>query len=332
MIKKAILWDWWGGLLEAPTISLSSGVFTVSNTLASDPNLSPVVDDVIITGTTTEDEVLTATPSARLRSPYAISSYTYQWYRSNTKDAGTRAAIAGATSSTYTLLTADVTKFIDCAVTVIQSGGNNTTSDTYISRRVSDAIASSSSLVAIDINFRRNAEPAGAAKSPATAFNEITHTILSLSNLKDTDDNTLTGVGAVLSNNGGVPGIDDGNLSSNSTIFSDASLDTNLQVVKGNIETLTISGLNNALTYAIEFMGTRSAGASGTNRIGTIKGGGTGTDVSSGTYDAYQQTSTVRVEGMSTDGSGNLIITLEATGTAGANNFLPMSSIRIEYV
>jgi len=72
MIKKAILWDWWGGLLEAPTISLSSGVFTVSNTLASDANLSPVVDDVIITGTTTEDEVLTATPSARLRSPYAI--------------------------------------------------------------------------------------------------------------------------------------------------------------------------------------------------------------------------------------------------------------------
>lgn len=117
---------------------------TASYTLPNEQNTKPYIVDVVITGTEQEDEVLTATPEAEPRGPYTISSYAYQWYRSDDADATNRIAISGATSSTYTLVTADVSKFIDCEVIAIQSGGANPTSDAFISRATGAILAAGS--------------------------------------------------------------------------------------------------------------------------------------------------------------------------------------------
>ena len=73
-----------------------------------------------VTGTTTWNQVLTTTNGTWSASP-AITSYTYQWYRSPST------AIGGATSSTYTLVSADIGSTLYAAVTAINAIGNTTT-------------------------------------------------------------------------------------------------------------------------------------------------------------------------------------------------------------
>jgi hypothetical protein len=68
-----------------------------------------------ISGTPTEDEVLTALEGVWTGAP----TFTYQWKRAGTN-------IAGATSRTYTLVTADATNAITVAVTGTNGAGNAT--------------------------------------------------------------------------------------------------------------------------------------------------------------------------------------------------------------
>jgi len=72
-----------------------------------------------IAGTTTVGQVLTCTPAPSPWVP-AASSYTYQWYRSDT-------VIAGATAATYTLVAGDLGHKMKCRVTGVHAtyGGSS---------------------------------------------------------------------------------------------------------------------------------------------------------------------------------------------------------------
>ena len=82
------------------------------------------------TGTTTEDEVLTAVTGTWDTQLNGTVSYSYQWVRAN-DGAGTGAVdIGGATSSTYTLVAADVGKYIACRISASNLGGSDSAEDT----------------------------------------------------------------------------------------------------------------------------------------------------------------------------------------------------------
>lgn len=77
--------------------------------------VAPPVNSVApsITGTTTEGSLLTVSPGTWSGSP----SFTYQWTNSGVD-------ISGATASTYTLVTADTARTINCRVTATNGGGS----------------------------------------------------------------------------------------------------------------------------------------------------------------------------------------------------------------
>ena len=79
-----------------------------------------------VSGTVRDGSLLTASPGTWTGSP---TSYAYQWLRCDT-NAGACAAIAGATSSRYTLTTADVNHRLRVEVTASNAGGSGSaTSD-----------------------------------------------------------------------------------------------------------------------------------------------------------------------------------------------------------
>lgn len=81
------------------------------------PPLFPPVNTVapVVSGTPTEGQVLSCTQGTW--SP-AGTSYAYQWRRDGTP-------IGGATSTTYTLVTADVGTLVSCAVTATNTDGSS---------------------------------------------------------------------------------------------------------------------------------------------------------------------------------------------------------------
>lgn len=89
-----------------------------------------------VSGTETEDETLSVTTGTwALPAPLAAesngtASYAYQWTRSNDGAGAGEADISGATSSTYTLQSADVGKFIRCRVRASNDGGYDPDADT----------------------------------------------------------------------------------------------------------------------------------------------------------------------------------------------------------
>lgn len=89
-----------------------------------------------VSGTETEDETLSVTNGTwGLDSPFSAGSngsqsFEYQWTRSDDGTGTNEADISGATSSTYTLVSADVGKFIRCRVRGINTGGFDADADT----------------------------------------------------------------------------------------------------------------------------------------------------------------------------------------------------------
>lgn len=89
-----------------------------------------------ISGTETEDETLTCSSGTwALPSPFASGSngtitYSYQWTRSDDNSGTNEANISGATNSTYTLVTADVGKYLRCYVRATNDGGYDAAEDT----------------------------------------------------------------------------------------------------------------------------------------------------------------------------------------------------------
>jgi hypothetical protein len=80
------------------------------------PPLTPVNTSApVISGTARVGFVLSLTSNGTWNSPEGVT-YTYRWRRDNI-------AISGATSSTYTLVTADLGKVVDCLVKATNSYG-----------------------------------------------------------------------------------------------------------------------------------------------------------------------------------------------------------------
>jgi lysophospholipase L1-like esterase len=96
----------WGAIRPTTPLSSSTSGSSSSGTVLSNTALP------VITGTATEGQVLTASTGTWSATP---DSYTYQWRRGGS-------AISGATSSTYTLVTADVGSSITVTVTAAKAG------------------------------------------------------------------------------------------------------------------------------------------------------------------------------------------------------------------
>jgi hypothetical protein len=111
------------------SVSESVGVYSLSYTYdfgIDESNKVPYGEDVTITGTLQVGSVLTATLNEfKSFNDKAAGTHDYQWYRSNNIFQDGEVAISGATSSTYTLVAADDSKYIRCEVTPVESGGVN---------------------------------------------------------------------------------------------------------------------------------------------------------------------------------------------------------------
>ncbi|KOF01761.1 hypothetical protein OB69_15550 [Roseivirga seohaensis subsp. aquiponti] len=84
----------------------------------------PVASNVAFTGTLEVGQQLTGTYNFSDPQSDAESGSTFKWYRADDASGTNKAAIAGATNTTYTLVTADAGKFISFEVT--PSDGTNT--------------------------------------------------------------------------------------------------------------------------------------------------------------------------------------------------------------
>jgi hypothetical protein len=102
-----------------------------------------------VTGTEIVGSTLTCSSGTwGLPSPYSAGTngtitYSYQWTRSNDGVGTGEANISGATSATYTLVSADVGKYLRCLVAATNDGGTSTDEDTYAA--FTGAIANSGS-------------------------------------------------------------------------------------------------------------------------------------------------------------------------------------------
>jgi uncharacterized repeat protein (TIGR02543 family) len=100
------------------TYANSGGSTSVSATSSSVLYAAPTISAASFTGTTTVGNTLTAAATTA----GSGTTLTYQWYRSDTQS-GTYSAIASATSSTYTTVSGDATKWIKVTITVTNDGG-----------------------------------------------------------------------------------------------------------------------------------------------------------------------------------------------------------------
>ena len=117
------------------------------------PPSPAVTSSATISGTTMFNQVLTSTTGVWNNTP---STYAYQWLRAATSG-GSYSSISGATSSTYTLASADVGQFIKVAVTASNVGGPTT--DTSTATAVITAVTSSTTVsLAVGNLFFRTAK------------------------------------------------------------------------------------------------------------------------------------------------------------------------------
>lgn len=103
-----------------------TGLGTPNGTTTAPPSAPVNTVAPAITGTPTQNQVLTASNGTWNGSP--APTYTYQWNRC----APTCAAIAGATGSTYTLALADVTHTITVTVKATNTAGNASASSAAV--------------------------------------------------------------------------------------------------------------------------------------------------------------------------------------------------------
>jgi hypothetical protein len=122
------------------TLSGASGsiTFTTKPIRSSSPTIS---------GTTTYGQTLTSTTGTWTNTP---SSYSYQWSRATTSG-GSYSNISGASSSTYTLVGADVGKYLK--VTVTATNGAGATSDTSTATTVVGTVSIRVSLTNIAATY-----------------------------------------------------------------------------------------------------------------------------------------------------------------------------------
>ena len=101
------------------------GVATLSSATGaiSAANAAPTATSVAYTGTETEGETLTGSYTYNDVDGDVEGISTFQWYRADDVGGTNEAAISGATSSTYTLVSADIGKHIKFEVTPVAAAG-----------------------------------------------------------------------------------------------------------------------------------------------------------------------------------------------------------------
>jgi trimeric autotransporter adhesin len=106
------------------------------NATTGTSNAAPTATSVANTGTLTVGQLLTGTYTYGDAESDPQGTSTFQWYRADNA-AGTtnKTAISGATTSTYTLVTADAGKYISFAVVPKASSGTATGTETYSTYR-----------------------------------------------------------------------------------------------------------------------------------------------------------------------------------------------------
>lgn len=100
------------------TVNSTSNVATITAIPVQRPDNSAIPT---LSGNPYIGQVLTTNNGTWLNSP---TSFTYQWFRENRFGNVTPVAISGATSTTYTLVTADTNCVITCRVTATNAGGS----------------------------------------------------------------------------------------------------------------------------------------------------------------------------------------------------------------
>lgn len=105
-------------------------------------NRPPLAEDLVLSGTTTVGQVLTATiVELRIPNGSTAGTHTYRWYRC-TDAQESNDILLGETNSSYTLVEADSAKLIRVECNPVQVGGLNPMGETIYSH-CSDRIASS---------------------------------------------------------------------------------------------------------------------------------------------------------------------------------------------
>ena len=92
----------------------------------------PTASSILITGTSTEGQILTGSYTYADPNNFAEASSTYHWLEA-TSSSGTYVSIVGATGLTYTLLSSDVSKYLEFRVLPIASVPPTTGTSTYSS-------------------------------------------------------------------------------------------------------------------------------------------------------------------------------------------------------
>ena len=90
----------------------------------------PTASSVLISGTSTEGQILTGSYAYADPNSFAEGSSTFHWLEA-TSSTGTYAGITGATAKTYTLLSSDVGKYLEFRVIPVASVPPTTGTSTY---------------------------------------------------------------------------------------------------------------------------------------------------------------------------------------------------------
>ena len=127
-------------------------------TVVPAPNVTPTGQPTI-SGTAWVDETLTAdTSDIADANGLAEVSFRFQWIRN---DGNTDAEIAGATSNTYTMIAADVSKTIKVQVSFTDNGGNNETLTSALTAEVTvrpNTYATGAPAITGTVSGRRDAD------------------------------------------------------------------------------------------------------------------------------------------------------------------------------
>lgn len=141
----------------AGTLTGSPVESALQGAIAALPNDAPVASSVTFTGTLTEGQVLTGSYSYSDTESNPEGTSTFKWYRSDDGSGTNKAAIGSATASTYTLVLADVGKYISFEVTPVASAG--TLTGTAVESSLQGAVAVAPVIASVVVNKYTNGTP-----------------------------------------------------------------------------------------------------------------------------------------------------------------------------
>lgn len=300
---ETILLSYTGVDVTATSVSVvnNSGVYTLSYTYSggTEGSLPTQWEEIAIAGTEQEGQTLTATVTP-------TGTYTYQWYRSDDNQGTNESSISGATANTRVLDSNDTAKYLRIEAT---DGLGDTYSSYY-----TGAIASGSSNIHIGFGDYAGGSGDPTPLAPASTINNCNiqnGSNGSIADLLDIDGNA-TGYGLDITNHAAISGSAAGTAGDTSLFTAQTKL--YLQRVTGSNQiTITISSVDDADTFTIRCLHNINSGGS-TNRGVTVSAGGSDPTTSpDGTYtvEAKNLETEQVLTGLTTDGSGNLLIVWE---------------------